>query len=164
MNITLFAKHAKSRPMQAALLLVLQVPFLPALAATEAEDVAMVRADAVRLMIEGCVAGIVDPAVKDFMQRAAAAGNAYANESAARAAMTGNPGWRDEIEPALRKGCECVLQGAIEKIGKAETTAAVEQVVFALAEGMKDPATVAAYSATAQQCFQPLTELLKPRQ
>lgn len=161
MNITLVANHAKSRLMQAALLLALQGFFAPALAATDTEDVAAVREEAVRLMVEGCVSGITDPAVSDFMKRAAEAGNPYASEADARAAMTGNAAWRDDIAPALHRGCECVLKDAIEKIGKAETVAAVEQVVMALAEGLKDPATAAAYSATAQQCFQPLAELLQ---
>ncbi|MDO9333364.1 MAG: hypothetical protein Q7T57_02440 [Dehalococcoidales bacterium] len=124
-------------------------------------EIAAIRSAAARALVSGCVAAIVDPAVKAYMQRAAEAGKPFGLEQVARLEMTSTPEWRTIMAPAIQKGCECAMAEELEAISRAQSSSEIERINSLLIELTRDRSLSESRMKAFETCFEPLLEATK---
>ncbi len=131
--------------------LALALALLAATSPARADDVETLRQAMLATAQAGCVEAIVQPAVRQYMAKAAAAGHPIASEQAARTEFESKPQWTSQMLPAIRGMCDCAMARMLAPVRAATTMPALEAAAQDMqASGLAD---LGAHPEVMQQCM-----------
>ncbi|WP_146114990.1 hypothetical protein [Malikia spinosa] len=124
-----------------------------ATSATPSVDISNIRKSVIGELVSGCVAAVIAPAVRSYMQRAEQDGEPFSSEFEARAEMTGSAKWKSEMEPIIRSSCECLMKQEIDDIKNSQSTDDIENIVLILSKRHVGSMNIEAEEEKLKHCF-----------